>query len=84
VFGELSFSSQYFSRISIRVTKVVPHLFGPNTAGEGSVLGAHYWDLVPTEAAFPTNVNLFRVVFAVFLSFRIIAGLLYRATAYTS
>lgn len=63
--------------------KVVPYLSGPHRWREFSlaVLIVGTWYL--TQAAFPSNVNLFLVGFAVFFSLRIIGSfLLFRATAY--
>jgi len=62
--------------------KVVPHLAGPHSwrGFALSVLIIGTWYL--TQAAFPNNVSLFLVSFAGFFSFRVIGGLLHRATAY--
>jgi len=64
--------------------KVVPYLSGPGSWREFSltVLIVGTWYL--TQAAFPSNVNLFLVGFAVFFSLRIIGSLLFRTTAYPS
>ncbi len=57
--------------------KVLPHLSGPHSwrGFSLSVLIIGTWYL--TQAAFPSNVNLFLVGFAVFFSLRVIAALLH-------
>ena len=64
--------------------KVLPHLSGPHSwrGFSLSVLIIGTWYL--TQAAFPSNANLFLVGFAVFFSLRIIACLGYGMTAYPS